>query len=631
MEKYKQHVQQFLAGQELQLQKLLGCHFENGHFVFRVWAPHAKQVWLVGDFNHWDKSLPMTGSRAGIWSVQTDLPRRGQLYKFLIKQASGREIMKIDPLALEFEPRPGNAAVITSIPAKRWHDGAWFGRSKRSNHFARPINIYEVHVNSWKQHADGSLYTLKDLQQELIPYLKKQGFNYIEFLPLTAHPLDASWGYQTTGYFALERSYGTPRELQDFVEACHENNIGVLTDWVPGHFCINDDALAYYDGTPCYEFAEKWRAENKGWGALNFDLGKPQVRSFLLSSALFWLDFYHLDGLRVDAVSNMLYRDYDRGPGQWQPDKYGGNRNLEGISFLHQLNRTVKGLHPECLMIAEESSAQVKITGRIEDGGLGFDFKWNMGWMNDILRFYQMDPLFRKFNFNLATFSFMYRMSENFVLPLSHDEVVHGKRSLMNKMFGKRDWQFAQLRNLATLQMTYPGKKLLFMGSEYGQYLEWRYNEGLEWSELKDPLNAKMQFFDQKLNELYLKEPSLWQLEQNENSVRIIDADNKDESVLSFIRQGKVRHDFVIVILNFTPVERKQFVIGVPYQGTYQEILNSERTEFGGKWTKPVQTVQSKKAKFKDFAYQMQVDLPGFSAFILKPVKVHIKRRLKKK
>lgn len=626
-----QKYQRFLAGNELHLQRILGCHFENQQYVFRVWAPHAQQVWLVGDFNQWGKSLPMTGSQAGVWSIATNLPQKGQLYKYLIKQSSGREIMKIDPLAVEFEPRPGDAAVVTTLPQKKWHDGAWFGRNKRSNLFARPINIYEVHASSWRQHADGSLYTLRDLQRELIPYVKKQGFNYIEFLPLTAHPLDASWGYQTTGYFALERTYGRPRDLQDFVEACHQNNIGVLTDWVPGHFCINDDALAYYDGTPTYEFAEGWRAENKGWGALNFDLGKPQVQSFLLSSALFWLEFYHLDGLRVDAVSNMIYRDYDRGPGEWQPDRYGGNRNLEGIAFLHKLNRTVKGLHPNCLMIAEESSAQVKITGRIEDGGLGFDFKWNMGWMNDVLRFYQMDPLFRKNNFNLATFSFMYRMSENFILPLSHDEVVHGKRSLMNKMFGKRVWQFDQLRNLCTMLMTYPGKKLLFMGGEYGQYLEWRYNEGLEWSELKDPLNAKMQVFDRCLNHLYLREPALWQLEQKDAAVRIIDADNRDESVLSFIRQGKVRHDFLVIILNFTPVERPHFKVGVPYAGSYREILNSARTEFGGSWHKQAQVVKSQDIAFKDFAYQVDLDLPGFAAFILQPVHVHINRRSKKK
>ena len=342
MVKVKQRIEDFASGHELKLQEILGCHRKDSGYVFRVWAPNAQAVWLVGDFNDWNKTLAMQLTSNGVWQIKTDLPQTGQLYKFLVKQADGREVMKMDPMAVELEPRPGNAAVVTELPDKSWHDGAWLGRNKRSNHFARPINIYEVHASSWKRHKDGSLYTLRDLQRELIPYVKKQGFNYIEFLPLTAHPLDASWGYQTIGYYALERTYGTPQELQDFVEACHQENIGVLSDWVPGHFCINDDALAYYDGTPCYEFSEKWRAENKGWGALNFDLGKPEVQSFLLSSALFWLEFYHLDGLRVDAVSNMIYRDYDRGPGEWKPDKYGGNRNLEGMEFLRRLNRTIK-------------------------------------------------------------------------------------------------------------------------------------------------------------------------------------------------------------------------------------------------------------------------------------------------
>ncbi|ALI52939.1 1,4-alpha-glucan branching protein GlgB [Lactobacillus helveticus] len=631
MEILEERYRKFGAGTELKLQDILGCHQIDRNFRFSVWAPKARQVWLVGDFNDWQKTLPMSENEQGIWTVITDQPQIGQLYKFLVKQADGTEVMKIDPMATQFEHRPGDAAVVANLPEKHWHDAAWIGRNKQMNHFARPINIYEVHASSWKRHADGSLYTLKDLQKELIPYVQKQGFNYIEFLPLTEHPLDASWGYQATGYFALCSTYGTPSELQDFVEACHQHNIGVFCDWVPGHFCINNDALAYYDGTPCYEFAEKWRAENKGWGALNFDLGKPQVQSFLLSSALFWLEYYHLDGLRVDAVSNMLYRDYDRGPGQWQPDKYGGNRNLEGIEFLHKLNRTVKGLHPEDLMIAEESSAQVKITGRIEDGGLGFDFKWNMGWMNDVLRFYEMDPLFRKFNFNLATFSFMYRMSENFVLPLSHDEVVHGKRSLMNKMWGKRDQQFAQLRNLYTMLMTYPGKKLLFMGSEFGQYLEWRFNEGLEWSELQDPLNNKMRRFDRVLNQFYLDEPSLWQLEQKETALKVIDADNKDESVLSFIRQGKRRKDFLVIILNFTPVERKKFAIGVPYSGEYKEVLNTARVEFGGHWNQAAQICTTVKKQFKNMEYQVELDVPGFSALILKPKEVNIKRHLRRK
>lgn len=621
----------FHEGTELHLQDKLGCHKDGLKYTFRVWAPKAQQVWLVGDFNDWNKRLPMNRNDDGIWEVSSDLPKEGQLYKYLVKQANGKEIMKIDPVATYFEHRPGDAAIVGELPKKRWQDGSWIGRNSRTNHFARPINIYEIHMDSWKRHQDGTPYSFKDLENELIPYVKKQGFNYIEFLPLTEHPLPASWGYQTIGYFALTSEFGTPSEFQDFVEACHKNNIGVLVDWVPGHFCINNDALAYYDGTACFEYQERWRALNKGWGALNFDLGKKEVQSFLLSSALFWIEYYHLDGLRVDAVSNMLYRDYDRGPGEWKKDKFGGNRNLEGIEFLHKLNRTIKGLHPQVLMIAEESSAQVKITGRIEDGGLGFDFKWNMGWMNDILRFYQMDPIYRNFEFNLATFSFMYRMSENFILPLSHDEVVHGKRSLMNKMWGNRKQQFAQLRNLMTAQITYPGKKLLFMGSEFGQYLEWRFDDELDWNELKDELNSKMKVFDEKLNRFYLDEPSLWQLEEQEDSLKVIDADNREESVLTFIRQGSRRHDFVIVVLNFTPVTREHFKVGVPYEGTYQEVFNSERKEFGGEWGLTPQVAKTDEIKFKDFDYQIDLDVPGFSAMILKPKNIRVPRIYHKK
>lgn len=625
MEELQQRLYYFAKGEEYHIQDFLGCHKTDEGFVFRVWAPHARQVWAVGDFNDWQKTNPMVKDDYGIWSTTIGRVQSGQLYKFLVQQPSGKEVMKIDPVALRYEARPGTAAVVTEMPAIKWHDGLWRGRNKRSNNFSRPMNIYEVHPASWKQHLDGSLYQFKDLTAELIPYVKEQGFNYIEFMPLTEHPLDASWGYQVTGYFALAHSYGEMKDFQEFVDACHQDNIGVLVDWVPGHFCINADALAYYDGTPTYEYQEKWRADNRGWGALNFDLGKPEVVSFLLSSALFWIENYHVDGLRVDAVSNMLYRDYDRGPGEWEPDQYGGNRNLEGIAFLHTLNRTIKWMHPEVLMIAEESSSQVKITGRIEDGGLGFDYKWNMGWMNDQLDFYSMDPYFRKDNFNQSTFSFMYRMSENFILPLSHDEVVHGKRSLMNKMWGDRQQQFDQLRLLLTMQMTYPGKKLLFMGGEYGQYLEWRFNEGLEWSNQTDSLNAQTLAFDRQLNHFYLQEGALWELEQEEASLLVIDADNRDESVLSFIRQGKTRHDFVVVILNFTPVERDHFTIGVPYAGTYQEVFNSALKEYGGTWETHNPEVHTVQRPFKQFSYQIETNVPAFGTLILKPDQVTIK------
>ena len=358
------------------------------------------------------------------------------------------------------------------------------GRRKRLGFQKRPVNIYEVHASSWKLKEDGQPYTFKELKEELIPYLVEMKYTHVEFLPLMAHPLGMSWGYQLMGYFAFEHTYGTPEEFQDFVEACHQNNIGVLVDWVPGHFTQNDDALAYFDGTPTFEYQDHDRAHNYRWGALNFDLGKNQVQSFLISSALYWIENYHIDGIRVDAVSNMLYLDYDEGP--WLPNREGGNRNLEGYGFLQKLNRVVKERHPGVMMIAEESTAATPITQPIEEGGLGFDFKWNMGWMNDILKFYEEDPVYRQYDFNLMTFSFMYCFNEHYVLPFSHDEVVHGKKSMMHKMWGDRYNQFAGLRNLYTYQLCHPGKKLLFMGSEFGQFLEWKYDYQLEWMNLED-------------------------------------------------------------------------------------------------------------------------------------------------
>ncbi|WP_347094623.1 1,4-alpha-glucan branching protein GlgB, partial [Streptococcus mutans] len=411
--------------------------------------------------------------------------------------------------------------------------------------------------------------------------------------------------------------------FQDFVEACHLNNIGVIVDWVPGHFTQNDDALAYFDGTPTFEYQDHDRAHNYRWGALNFDLGKNQVQSFLISSAKFWIDFYHIDGIRVDAVSNMLYLDYDEGP--WQPNIEGNNRNLEGYYFLQRLNTVLKLAHPDVMMIAEESTATTKITGRREEGGLGFDYKWNMGWMNDILKFYEEDPIYRKYDFNLVTFSFMYLFSENFILPFSHDEVVHGKKSLMHKMWGDRYNQFAGLRNLYTYQICHPGKKLLFMGSEFGQFLEWKYDHALEWTNLEeeDGLNLKMQDFTSQLNQFYKDHKVLWQLDTSYDGLEIIDADNVDESVLSFIRKNE-KGDLLVCVFNMVPVERKGFTIGVPVAGIYEEVWNTELEEFGGVWKEHNMTVKTQKNLWKEYENTLSFTLPALGASIWK-----IKRRLR--
>lgn len=596
-------------------------HKNESGYVFRVWAPHARQVFLVGDFNQWDESLPMEKrEKSGVWELVSSLPVEGQLYKFLVEQSDGRKIMKLDPFAIRFEKRPGTAAVIYTISEKKWNDHSWQKRQKNAETLKQPLNIYEVHASSWKHHDNGQPYSFKELKEELIPYVKEMGYTHIEFLPLMEHPLGASWGYQLTGFFALSSYYGTPEEFRDFVDLCHQNNIGVFVDWVPAHFCMNEDTLPYYDGTPTFEYEDPNRAHNIRWGTLCFDLGKPQVQSFLISSALFWLDVYHLDGMRVDAVSSMLYLDYDEGP--WQPNHEGGNRNYEGYYFLQKLNAVIKLAFPQATMTAEESSSETQITGMIESGALGFDYKWNMGWMNDVLRFYEMNPVFRKDNFHLLTFSFMYMMNEHYILPFSHDEVVHGKKSLMHKMWGDRYNQFAHLRNMYTFMMTHPGKKILFMGSEWGQFLEWKYNEGLEWVDLEDEMNHKMQHFTAVLNNLYEKEASLWELEDTSETIELIDADNTEESVLTFMRRSKNTQDFLIIALNLVPVERKNFAIGVPFPGSYKEVLNTEKIEFGGTWTKDNLVCQSVSQPFKGFDQQIQTILPALGALIIKPEKI---------
>ena len=617
----------FGTGENFHLQNYLGVHELEGEegFVFRVWAPHAEQIQVIGDFTGWfDTPLDMTKNHIGVWEATSSLPEEGQIYKFLVKRKGGQVVEKMDPFATYLEPRPGTGAVIRKKKAKKWKDGLWMGCRKRFGFQKRPVNIYEVHASSWKLKEDGQPYTFKELKEELIPYLVKMNYTHVEFLPLMAHPLGMSWGYQLMGYFAFEHTYGTPEEFQDFVEACHQNNIGVLVDWVPGHYTQNEDALAYFDGTPTFEYQDHDRAHNYRWGALNFDLGKNQVQSFLISSALYWIENYHIDGIRVDAVSNMLYLDYDEGP--WMPNKDGGNRNLEGYGFLQKLNREIKNRYPDVMMIAEESTASTPITQPIEEGGLGFDFKWNMGWMNDILRFYEEDPIYRQYDFNLMTFSFMYCFNENYVLPFSHDEVVHGKKSMMHKMWGDRYNQFAGLRNLYAYQLCHPGKKLLFMGSEFGQFLEWKHDYQLEWGNLEDEMNQKMQAFTSHMNAFYKDHKSLWQIDDSYDGIEIIDADNRAESVLSFIRKDDKgnKGDILVCVFNLTPVERKDFTIGLPIAGIYEEVLNTEMEEFGGVWKEGNPDTRTQKAKWKDYENTLSFTLPALGASIWR-----VKRRLK--
>lgn len=492
---------------------------------------------------------------------------------------------------------------------------------KRFSIYERPLNIYEVHMSSWKHHEDDSWYTIPELQEELIPYVKEMGYTHIEFMPLVEHPLDASWGYQATGYYAISSKFGTLEEFQQFVETAHQSNIGVIMDWVPGHFNRNDYGMAYYDGTPQFEYDDSNQAQNFRWGTLNFNLGKPQIHSFLISNALFWIEQCHLDGLRVDAVSNMLYLDYDEG--EWTPNEDGTNHNREGVDFIKKMNHVIFERHPETLMIAEESTAWKNVTGPISKDGLGFNYKWNMGWMNDTLRFFEMDPLFRKDHFNLITFSFMYMFNENFILPFSHDEVVHGKKSLMHKMPGDRYNQFAGLRTLAAFQMTFPGKKLNFMGNEFGQFLEWRFYSGLEWTSLGDSMNQAHHRYTKALNQLYKENRALWEIDHNQKGIEILNADNQEQSILSYIRKGKKARDFLVVICNFTPVERKNIRIGVPYSGQYEELLNTEKIEFGGTWTKGQGIIRSEAVEQDNQPHSIELILPAMSVTVLKPKRIY--------
>lgn len=610
-------------GESFHAHEFLGAHpvsdDKDTGYIFRVYAPNAQAVEIIGDFTDWRNApLPMVKHESGIWEGQAKTAKTGQLYKYLVTRSTGQVVEKLDPFAYALEERPSTAAYLRPFAQHSWKDGLWLARRKKYGFKERPVSIYEVHVSSWK---DG--LTFKRLKDELIPYLVKMHYTHVEFMPVMAHPLGMSWGYQLMGYFALESSYGTPEDFQAFVDACHQNNIGVIVDWVPGHFTRNDDALAYFDGTPTFEFQDPDRANNIRWGALNFDLGKKQVQSFLISSALFWIEHYHIDGIRVDAVSNMLYRDYDDGP--WTPNQFGGNRNIEGYDFLRRLNGIVKDRHPDVMMIAEESTADTPITSSIESGGLGFDYKWNLGWMNDTLKFFEMDPIYRKYDFNLLTFSFMYCFSEQYILPFSHDEVVHGKKSLMHKMWGDRYNQFAGLRLLYTYQYCHPGKKLLFMGSEFGQFLEWKYDQGLEWSNLseQDQLNLKMQKFTSHLNKFYKDHRPLWENDTSYDGLEIIDADNRDQSVLSFIRKDN-KGDFLVCVFNTTPVERQNFTIGVPVGGTYEEILNTELEKFGGVWKQPNAIVPTKHQLWKGYQETMSFTLPAMGASIWR-----LKRRQK--
>ena len=623
-EQLSEHIYHFNHGNHEAAYQFLGCHKVDQDGVtgyrFAIWAPNAANVYIQGDFNHWQNE-PLSHIEAGVWAGIIEGAERSQCYKVGIDHGNGHIEYKIDPFGFNFEIAPKDATVVWGLEDFEWSDQVWMNQQWRKNSVHSPLNIYEVHASSWRRHPDGRTYTFAELADSLIPYVKEMGYTHIEMMPLMDHPLDASWGYQITGYYAVCGRYGTLEEFKDFVNQAHQAGIGVIMDWVPGHFCRNANALAYYDGTPTFEYQDVNRANNVGWGTLNFDLGKNQVQSFLISNAMFWLKECHLDGLRVDAVSNMLYLDFDQGP--WTPNEDGSNHNRQGVAFLQKLNTTIKDHLPHVLMIAEESTDWKGITHAVSEGGLGFDYKWNMGWMNDTLRFFETDPYYRPQNFRLITFVFMYQYNERYVLPFSHDEVVHGKKSLLDKIPGSRETQFETLRLLHGYMMAQPGKKLHFMGNELGQYLEWRYYSELEWKDLSFEFNREYQHYMKTLNHIGKDYKALHYYDTEPAGLTVLDADNVEQAVLTMMRQGKAKRDFLIIALNFIPVERQEYRIGVPYKGEYEVLLNSQMQEFGGRWTENLPVMKAEEVPHDGQPYSIVTTVPSLGVLYIKPKRVY--------
>ena len=574
----------------------LGCHFarrdETDGYLFRVWAPCAVAVSVVGDFNFWNvDDLPMQPIGGGVWETFSVYAKPGGAYKFCVRGADGRTVYKTDPYARRCCALPDTSGMIEPPARHIWHDGLYRARKKRQNALQRPMNIYEVHAGSWKRHEDGGYYTFDDLARELIPYVKGMGYTHIELMPVMEFPYEPSWGYQVTGYFAPTHRYGSPEQLRNFVDACHQANLGVILDWVPAHFPKDENGLFEFDGSCCYELSDPQMREHPEWGTRIFDYAKPEVRSFLISNAVYWLEEFHADGLRVDAVASMLYLDYNRR--EYKPNKFGGKENLDAIDFLRKLNAAAFRADPAALMIAEESTAFPLITKPDYDGGLGFLFKWNMGWMNDMLQYMSLDPLYRKGDHNALTFSMTYAFSENFILPLSHDEVVHGKCSLIGKMPGNYDDKFNNLRVLYAYQMAHPGKKLNFMGSEFAQFIEWNFKQGLDWLLLDYEKHRKMQQFVKTLNRFYLENRELWEVDTGWDGYEWIEPDDRDRSVIAFRRKDRKGRELVVVC-NFCPVLRENYRLGLPKQGWYVPVLNTDDEAFGGYGFAP-ETVRTEK------------------------------------
>ena len=615
----------FHTGDSVRAYDFLGAHLVNRNdkngVVFRVWAPTARSVSVAGDFNNWNNEANyMYNIGYGVWEVFVEGVKEFCTYKYCIESEYGDRLMKADPYAFHAQTRPGQASVVYDIESYSWNDSEWFTKRKENNISSSPMNIYEIHAGSWRKYPDGNFFNYQKLADELIPYLKEMHYTHVQLMPIMEYPYDGSWGFQTTGYYAPTSRYGTPSDFMAFVDKLHGEGIGVILDWVPSNFPTDDFGLARFDGSPLYESNDPKTSKRDSWGTCLFNYARFEVTSFLVSCAMFWLDKYHIDGLRIGALSSMLYLDYGKTEGEWEPNKFGGKENLDAVDFVKRLNTAVHMYHPDVMMFAEENTSWPKLTHKIEDGGLGFDFKWNMGWMNDMLHYMSLNSMWRPFNHDSLTFSFYYAFSEKFLLPISHDEVSHGKGSLIKQMPGKYDEQFAGVRAFITYMYAHPGKKLVFMGTEIGQFDEWNHEEAIQWDLLEFEKHKKLRTFFKELNKFYLDCKPLYELDTVWKGFDWIHHDDYTNSVIAFKRTDK-NGDEIVSVCNFQPIRRDEYCIGVPKYGLYDEVFNSDEERFGGSGVVNGNNIKTEVMKIHGFDQGLSLTLPPLSVIYLRCVK----------